>query len=417
MNSSRTIPLIGVLVSALALAGCSEKAIGGTSSAANATVVDDAVGTSFSGGTPGTATGGKTIKIGLINQEGGTVSNPEVSSAIQAAFSYLNKKQNGIKGASLKLEVCKIGSSEEEAQQCAQRFLNDPSISVIMQGGLNVGSQAVHQTIDGKKPTLVTLANPGPDATAANTYALNPSALASLPGAAAFAKSKGYKSIAVVSSNDPGDRQISQIGKQMFEAAGVKADVITFPYGSTDLTPTFTSAVIENPDAIAPIVVTTSACIATANSLQQIGSDIPVIGSSLCSTEDVRKALGDFPKWAYESTTLSLYADDPTGQVGFYKAVMADYAPRAELGIGAPAAFGAAFVLAKVLNRIGPDAITADSVSKGLSAYTDGVLLGTPKVDFGSVPDNPALSGMADRFYTYDGAGKWTAGDWQNVSH
>ncbi|KAA9160721.1 ABC transporter substrate-binding protein [Amycolatopsis acidicola] len=412
MNSHK-IPLIGIMVAALALAGCSEAATGGTTSAPTTTVIDDSVGASFSGGTAGAATGGKTIKIGLINQEGGTVSDPEVSAAIQAAFGYLNEKQSGIKGASLQLEVCKIGSSEEEAQQCAQKFLNDPAISVIMQGGLNVGSQAVHQTIDGKKPTLVTLANPGPDATAANTYALNPSSIAALPGTAAFAKSKGYKSLVVVSSDNPGDLQIAQIGKELFEKNGIKADVVTFPAGSTDLTATFTSAVSQKPDAIVPIVVTTSSCTAAATSLQQIGTTLPILGSSLCATEDIQKAIGDYPKWAYESSTLLLQADDTTGQVGFYKGVMAKYAPGTQTGIGAPAAFGAAFTLAKVLNQIGPDAVTPDSVAKGLAAYTGGVLLGTPNVHFGSVPGSPALSGLTDRFYTYAGDGKWTAGDWQ----
>jgi hypothetical protein len=42
-------------------------------------------------------------------------------------------------------------------------------------------------------------------------------------------------------------------------------------------------------------------------------------------------------------------------------------------------------------------------------------VLGTPKVAFGSVDGMPTLSGMADRFYTYEGDDKWDVGDWQNL--
>ncbi|MBB2938385.1 branched-chain amino acid transport system substrate-binding protein [Amycolatopsis bartoniae] len=416
-SSSRKTRLACLMAAVLTLAGCSETATTGGSpdNAATTTTIDDSIGASFSGGSAGAATGGKTIKVGLINQEGGTVSDPEVSAAIQAAFSYVNEKQSGIKGATLQLEVCKIGSSEEEAQQCAQRFLNDPSISVVMQGGLNVGTQAVHQTINGKKPTLVTLANPGTDTTAAGTYTLNPNVLASIPGMLTYVKSKGYKNLVVVSSDDPGDLQIAQYAKQTYEAAGLHVTNLTFPQSSTDLTSTFTSAVNQKADAIMPLVATTSGCTAAALALQQLGASTPIIGTSLCATDDLHKTLGDFPKWSFEANTLLQYADDPTGQMSFYKAVMAKYAPGSQIGIGAPAAFGAAFALAKVLNTIGPDAVTPDSVAKGLAGYTDGVLLGTPKVKFGSVEGSPALSGIADRFYTYEGNDHWTATDWANL--
>jgi branched-chain amino acid transport system substrate-binding protein len=102
--------------------------------------------------------------------------------------------------------------------------------------------------------------------------------------------------------------------------------------------------------------------------------------------------------------------------MAFYKAVMAKYAGAdPQLGIDAPSAFGSAFVLAKVLNGVGADKITPSSVAAGLKAYTDGVLLGTPKVAFGSVQGMPTLSGLTDRFYAYTGNGKWTATDWQTL--
>jgi len=408
-------------VLALFLAGCGESSsTSGSTSAAGSTAssasagIDAKIGTEFSGGSAGAASAAP-IKIGLINQEGGQVSNPEASAAVKAAFDYINAEQKGIGGRPIELELCKVTSSEEEAQQCAQKFLNDSSISVVLQGGLNVGSNAIHQNMGGAKPDVVALANPGTDATADNTFAVNPSVLAALPGFATYSKTQGWNKLGIIVDDNPGNLAISQAAQGVFQGAGLTTTVTTFPAGSTDLTSAFTAAAAEQPDAISPIIVSTSGCIAAAKAVQTTGSTIPVLGSNLCATQDIKDALGDFPQWSFESTVLSLFAEDTTGQIDFYKGVMGQYAGAdAQLGIDAPAAFGAAFLLAKVLNKVGPDAITPAAVSTGLKAYTDGVLLGTPKVAFGSIPDSPALSGIADRFYTYKDSA-WTSTDWQSV--
>lgn len=423
MKRTTLIPALSMTTAlALLLSGCGESASGtggstssssGSTSASSAQI-DATIGTTFSGGKPGAASGSP-IKVGMINQEGGQVSNPESSAAVKAAFDYINAEQGGIGGRPLELEVCRVTSSEEEAQQCAQQFLNEDDISVILQGGLNVGSNAVHQTLAGAKPDVVTLANPGTDTTAENTYAVNPSVLAALPGFATYATKLGYKNLGIIVDDNPGNLGISQAAQSVFEGAGLTSTVTTFPAGSTDLTSAFTAAIGNKPDAISPIIVSTSGCVAAAKAVQTVGATTPVLGSGLCATQDIKDALGDFPEWSFEATVLSLFAPDDTGQVDFYRAVMNKYiGADAQLGISAPAAFGAAFLLAKTLNKVGPDAITPDSVSTALKAYTDGVLLGTPKVAFGSVANSPALSGIADRFYTYaDGA--WKSTDWQSL--
>lgn len=413
--------MAAVAVLTALLTGCSEMASGPSSPTqpGNSSSIDATIGATFSGGTAGKADEtAEPVKVGLINQEGGQLSNPEAAIAIQAAFDYINAEQGGIGGRPLALDVCKVSGTEEAAQQCAQKFLNDDAVHVVMQGGLNVGTDAVHTTLDGAKPDVVALANPGSDTTAANTFAVNPSVLASLPGVAQFSLRKGYKKLAIVVASDPGSLAIGQTAQKVFTGFGLKSTITTYAPGSTDLTSTYTSALQSKPDALAPAVVTTGDCLATAKALSSIGSSTPVLGSALCATEKLKAALGDFPKWSYESTNLLLFADDETGQVDFYRSVMGKYAGAdAELGIDAPQSFGAAFLLAKVLNQVGADNLSPESISKGLAAYTDGVLLGTPKVAFGSVkqPPMPALSGMADRFYTYEGSGKWTAEDWQSL--
>ena len=411
------VALTGCGVSASSSGASSSSSSSASDSSSAPTTISTTIGTQFSGGKSGAAPSSATpITIGMINQQGGQVSDPEASAAVQAAFVYINAAQDGIGGHPLKLSLCTVQSSEAQAQQCAQSFLNNKSVSVVLQGGLNVGSDSVHSTLNGTKPDVVSQANPGTDTTAANTYAINPSVLAALPGTGSYAKSKGYKTVGIVVDSNPGDIAIAQVAKSVYASMGLTSKVTTFPVGSTDLTSAFTEALASKPAALAPIVVTTSGCTAVAKALQTLGTSTPVLSSGLCVTPQIKTALGDFPKWDYETTNLSLYAPDSTGQIAFYKAVMAKYAgANAQLGIDAPAAFGTAFVLASVLNKIGPDKITPQSVSAGMKAYTGGVILGTPKVAFGSVKGMPTLSGLADLIYIYQGNGSWTATSWQGL--
>ncbi|GAB2826412.1 ABC transporter substrate-binding protein [Actinocorallia aurea] len=415
MHRSLHLSAAGAAALAILLTGCGEAAPGTTTETASTASIDQAIGTEFSGGAAGSKASGAPIVIGMINQEGGTVSNPEGSAAVAAAFAYINAEQGGVGGRPLELQVCKVTSTEESAQQCAQKFLNDPDVPVVLQGGLNVGAAAVHQTLNGAKPNVIVQANPGPDTTAKNSYAVNPSVVASLPGVATYAKTKGYESLSVVTSSDPGSLAIGQAAQQIFGGMRLTSKVTTFPPGTTDLTSTYTSALSSDPDALAPTTVTTADCVASAKALESLGTATPVVGSALCATDQIKSALGDFPKWSYEASVLSLYAPDETGQLDFYRAVMAKYAGAdAQLGINAPQSFGAAFLLAKALNSAGGE-ITPKTAAAAVKGYSGGVVLGTPKVAFGSVQGMPTLSGMADRFYTYGGDGSWEVGPWQNV--
>ncbi|MFC0042195.1 ABC transporter substrate-binding protein [Actinomadura rayongensis] len=141
-----------------------------TIDAALAKTVTGAAGTGRATGSP--------ITIGLVNQQGGPVSNPEFTVAAKAAADYLNAELGGVGGHPVKLATCDIVSAESQGQRCGQQMLADDAIKLVVQGGLNVGTQSLHATLDGRKPDLVAVANPGPDVTAKNTYALNASSLA-----------------------------------------------------------------------------------------------------------------------------------------------------------------------------------------------------------------------------------------------
>lgn len=419
-TTMRLTGALGVVAAATVLAACgssSDKSSSGAGATAPQTKIDAKIGTSFSGGKPGKASGAP-ITVGLINQEGGQVSDPEVRVAIQAAFNYLNAEQSGIGGRPLKLKVCNIVSAEEQGQTCAQQMLNDSSIDTIIQGGLNVGTQAVHQTIAGKKPVFITLANPGPDTVAKNTYALNAGAVAAVSAFGTYINQNlKAKKVAEISGNNPGDLAIVKLVNQAVESGGAKVKLATFPASSTDLVSPLTAAGAPSADAVLPVVVLPPACISAAKAISQLAISKPVVGVGLCATDQIKQALGDYPKWTFFETQLLINADDPTGQVSFYKGVMAKYAPKgAELSIGAPAAFGAAFAVAKVLNGVGASNLSPAAISKAGKAFHGPVLLGSPSLNFGSIKGLPSIGSFASRFYTYKGNGDWKSDSgWLNA--
>ncbi|MFF3503438.1 ABC transporter substrate-binding protein [Streptomyces sp. NPDC003247] len=408
------------LTCAITLAACANGAAdsAGTSASGAPKKIDAALGTTFSGGKSGTKATGTPVTIGLVNQQGGAVSNPEFTVAAQAAADYINAKLGGVGGHPIKLKSCYIVSSEEQGQVCAQRLLADRSVSLILQGGLNVGTQSLHRTVDGKKPVLIGQANPGPDTVAANSYATNASALASLHGVGPYLENTlKAKTAAIVSNDNAGDLAIAKIFKNDLEARGIKVTYATFPATSTDLISPLTAAGAQKADAVVPIVVTTTGCTALAKAYQQLSLTTPAVVSNLCATDQIKNSLGDYPKWIYSSSTLSLQADDPTGQTDFFRAVMAAYAPEnAELQINAPYGFSAVFSAAKILNTVGYDKINAKSVAEAARDYAGPVLLGSPTLDFGSVADNPTIGSLAVRFYKYEGSDVWKAsGAWINA--
>ncbi|MCI3270762.1 ABC transporter substrate-binding protein [Streptomyces cylindrosporus] len=408
------------LTCAITLGACANSAAdsSGASTTGAPKKIDSALGATFSGGKSGTKAKGTPVTIGLVNQQGGAVSNPEFTVAAQAAADYINANLGGIDGHPIKLKTCYIVSSEEQGQVCAQRLLADRSISLILQGGLNVGTQSLHRTIAGEKPVLIGQANPGPDTVAANSYATNASALASLNGVGPYLKNTlKAKKVAIVSNDNAGDLAIAKIFKTDLESRGIKVTYATFPATSTDLISPLTAAGAQSADAVVPIVVTTTGCTALAKAYQQMSLTTPAVVSNLCATDQIKSALGDYPKWIYSSSTLSLLVDDPTKQTDLYRAVMAAYAPKnAELGINAPYGFSSVFSAATILNKVGYGEINAKSVKAAARNYTGPVLLGSPTLDFGSVPHNPTIGSLAVRFYQYEGSGTWKAsGTWINA--
>ena len=97
--------------------------------------------TDSSGGasSEGAAASGKTIILGLANDEGAGVNFPEYRIGAEAAVKYINAN-GGVNGAQIKLIICKANGSPEGSINCANKFIDGKAVAYV--AGLDVSSDA-----------------------------------------------------------------------------------------------------------------------------------------------------------------------------------------------------------------------------------------------------------------------------------
>ena len=72
------------------------------------------------------------VKIGYFNQQGGAIEVTHTNiDGINAAVKYVNEEAGGIGGHPLEVVTCYVANTEEEGQQCGQKFANDDSIVAV----------------------------------------------------------------------------------------------------------------------------------------------------------------------------------------------------------------------------------------------------------------------------------------------
>lgn len=397
----------------LIVSACASSEPGTTSSAPNAVDANYPSALTFLGGTADKPTG-DTVTIGWVNNEGGQPAIPEASVGMRAAVKLINEKLGGIQGHPVKISECLIVSAEEEGTKCAQQFLNDNDVNMVVAGPLQFGGASFYATMDGKKPVVGALAASPPDFSAKNTFFGN-SQLALIAGIAHYTEQYLMpKTVTIVNPDSPSANAFIQQLIPLFEDAGIEVKAVTFPSTATDLLSTVVAGKAASSDAVVGIVFG-SQCASLAKALEQGGAkDVPVVTLGLCYDKSVKEANGDYPEWDYAFPNEA-ELDPNSVNAREYLAALAQYAPKdAPQGAFAEMGFGGLIMAAKVLNQAGPTASTDKIVStiKGLSGpqYLNG-----PDFKCGQTPAVPTTCAAAVRMYGYRGADKWsdlTDGKW-----
>lgn len=407
-QSRRRIALaFGVAASlSLVISACASSEMETTSSGSSAVDANYPEALKFVGGTSEKPTG-EPVTIGWVNNEGGQPTVPEASVGMRAAVKVINEKLGGIQGHPVKVSECLIVSAEEEGTKCAQQFLNDDSVVMVVVGPLQFGGASFYATMDGKKPVVGALAANPPDFSAKNTFFGN-SQLALISGIAHYTEQYlKPRTVAIFNPDGAGPNAFTKQLTPLLEDAGVEVNSVTFPETATDLLSTVVAGEAASSDAVVAIVFG-SQCASMAKALEQAGAqDVPVVTLGLCYDKSVKEANGDYPEWDYAFPTEA-ELDPTSANAKEYVAAMAQYAPQdAPQGAFAEMGFGGMIMAVKILNQSGPDAST-DEVISTIKHLSGPQYLNGPDFRCGQFPEVPTSCAASTRFYGYDGDDTWT---------
>jgi branched-chain amino acid transport system substrate-binding protein len=354
------------------------------------------------------------VKIGYFNQQGGAVVVSDTNvTGIEAAVKYINEEAGGIGGHPLEVETCYIANTEEEGQQCGQKFANDDSIVAIVTGPTFIGTEAFYAAVAGSKPVVAGVSVSAADTVQDTAAVLFGGAKYILAPYATFARDTlGVKSAALIYPEGTGQDEGAAGQASAFEAAGIPIKVVSYPANTPDLTVPLIAAGAQNVDLVMP-VINPNDCVKFAEATRQLGiPDEKVLASPICINGDVAAGLGDLPKWLYAvASSLSIDPTDPS--VPPYTDILK--AQGLEKSIGDPwvlVGFGQMMTLAKWLNAVGPDKLSTDSIVSEMKAFKGPLILGSPVLQCGKYPEAPGVCNDFTQFYKYNGANAWEhAGD------
>jgi branched-chain amino acid transport system substrate-binding protein len=285
---------------------------------------------------------GTPYKVFFINEQGAsaTASDPEDTSAAQAAVSYINKNLGGIKGRPVQLTTCATLGTSESMISCANKAV-DAKPDIVIKGAETAAESGV-PIITGAGIPYLTL-NAGSPGELSNKLSFVPgSGFAAQYGAfALYAKSKGYKSVVAVFTDvtalsSPLEGPIAKA----FAREGITYTALPVSLTTADLTPTYDTALAKKPDLIIDLA-STAQCTALLNARQTLSDNTPLAIGPNCATPSVLDSVSSqYVNGMIVATpdTSSVPTDKDTET---YNAAMKAYAPSASTGGFAPTSFEA----------------------------------------------------------------------------
>ena len=273
MSAHRLAVPAAIGAMALVLAGCADtSATGATVSTAGAAAATSGALSEaslktiagYTGSTLGKADAAlEPVTWGLVNQEGGALNFPQYTQQSQALADVVNNQLGGIGGHPLKLDVCKVVSSDEEGQACGQQFANNAAITTIIEFPLINGNSSFHRVVDPTGiPVFGSSASSPEDVTPTTDFFTTGPNFDTVPVLTGYTVDKlKAKTVALIGiEGEPVSQLVTGMLKTGFETAGVAVKLATISATSSDVTAPLIAAGVQESDAIVALLPTTSLC-------------------------------------------------------------------------------------------------------------------------------------------------------------
>jgi branched-chain amino acid transport system substrate-binding protein len=352
-------------IAAVLVTACSGKNGSSDSSSGSSAAVDTSVL-----GDKNAATGSP-VKIGLFNVEGGsTVSEPDIGDAAEAAAQYANDYLGGIGGHKIEIVRCADKADGASAAACGNTYVQE-GVAAVVAGQPATADQVVPTVQGAGIPWVGSSPSAATELSNDNAYFFSSGFLGLLAGEAVYAKEKGWKTVTMLGSENPQlISTVNAVGTPLFKGQGATLDLVTIPQGTADATSQVTAATQKNPDAIS-IVSDPTGCQAALSAMATVGATQPKMVNSSCVQQSVLDAVGEAGiDGTVLFTTGDTQSDDKEAQL--YRAVMQQYAPKADPGGITPTGYLSMLGFVRAVNAGGLSGdVTPQSISTALKAAKD----------------------------------------------
>jgi branched-chain amino acid transport system substrate-binding protein len=305
----------------LALAACSSQSgsSGTSTTSPTAGKADLALLTPASGKKTATGT---PVKVGLINDEGGTAESwPEIRIGAQAAISYANAYLGGIAGRPVSLDICESKGTSASSAACANQMIADHVVAVLHGIDSNAGSTA--QTLmNAGIPVISTAPSSPQEELGTLSFSLTGGATSFIAAMGQYMQQQHYKTSVLFAENAPGGSALWTDAVGFLAKLGITTKLVLVDPGTADLTPQMDAALESHPDFYW-MTGDSGTCLSFLRAYRAVGSPgaFGLIGQ--CSVPQVLSAVS-ITGAIEPGYALPL---GNTNEAKLYRAVMAEYAP------------------------------------------------------------------------------------------
>ena len=357
--------------------------------------------TNFLGSKPGAADPSLSpVVFGWVNPQGGTLSFPENTSAMQATVDFINKDLGGIDGHPLVAHTC-FATAASDSLKCGEQMANDGAVKAIVSAEFELDNQAFYNAIQGKKPYLNGQLVFPIDYTTPNVYSYYPTTNASSIESIYIAQNILHaKRMIVIRTDNPAGLAAFQGLAGVAKASNLDTVQVPVPEPGTD--PQYTaaiSAVNPKPGDVILMYITAIGGVSVYDALQSLHlTNLPVIGGELMLLPPMPGHLKDlglkdavYPNnWYFPVNGYSELIPTPNSNgADVYVAMMHQFAPKANIHGAATTAFGDTMAIAKLLTEAGGPAASSGQVGQEMKDFTGTAPLNAAPEGCGALKSEP----------------------------
>lgn len=330
--------------------------------------------TDYIGGTAGEASGDP-YRIGFAHSSDFF---PEGDVAADAAVQVINSELGGIGGRPLELVKCNITVPEDGAA-CGAQFANDESIDLVIGGLVLAGPADLYSALTGQAAAIIAAPLDVSDYLNPNAVAYNAGALGAGVGGALFVtEDLQPTTAALIVTDDVAGRGGESVLRPIVEAAGIELSTVFVQPTATapEIAAAFQATGAETADVVS-IGLFEQGCIAAYDALQTLGIEAEVVTTSVCWGNAMQAHLAEqglespFPNWNFSWFGFNPFVEDLEPSVAAYLDAMGAYGGAdVQYSVAAPIVFDAVLSAAQVINGVGVDSATYETLDAGVRAFT-----------------------------------------------